>query len=69
MGYNLTLTRKKDDAVFNKAATLADVRNKIDYFQGYLPDYGPTIPQKGTLSKQILNKTPIEFKNKETSVK
>ena len=31
LGYNLTLTRKKDNAVIDKAVGIADARNKIDH--------------------------------------
>ena len=51
-----------------KAAAIADSRNKIDRFHCYVPHYTPSIQQQGFLSKQTLNKTPTELRYVERSV-
>ena len=68
LGYKLTLTRKKDDAVIDKAAGIADARVKIDHIHWYVPHYTPSIQQQGILSKQILSKTPTELRYIKRSV-
>ena len=62
LGYKLTLTRNKDDAVIDKANTVADARIKIEYIHWYNPHFTPSIQQQSTLSKQILSKTPTELR-------
>ena len=68
LGYKLTLTRNKDDAVIDKAAGIADARIKIDHIHWYIPHYTPSTQQQNTLSKQILSKTPTELRYVERSV-
>ena len=68
LGYKLTLTRKKDDAVIDKANPIADARIKIDHIHWYVPHYTPSIQQQSTFSKQILSKTPTELRFIERSV-
>ena len=68
LGYKLTLTRNKDDAVIDKAGGIADARIRIDYIHWYVPHYTPSIQQQSTLSKQILSKTPTELRYVERSV-
>ena len=68
LGYNLTLTRNKDDAVIDKAGGIADARIRIDHIHWYVPHYTPSIQQQSTLSKQILSKTPTELRYIERSV-
>ena len=68
LGYKLTLTRNKDDAVIDKANGIADARFKIDHIHCYVPHYTPSIQQKSNLSKQILSKTPTELRYVERSV-
>ena len=68
LGYKLTLTRNKDDAVIDKANAIADARIKIDYIHWYVPHYTPSIQQQSTLSKQILSTTPLDLKYVERSV-
>ena len=68
LGYKLTLTRNKDDAVIDKANGVADGRIRIDHIHWYVPHYIPSIQQQSTLSKQILSKTPTELKYVERSV-
>ena len=68
LGYTLTLTRNKDDAVIDKVNGIADARIKIDHIHWYIPHYTPSIQQQSTLSKQILNKTPTELRYVERSV-
>ena len=57
LGYKLTLTRGKDDAVIDKVAGIADARIKIDHIRWYVGHYTPSIQQQGVLSKQLLYKT------------
>ena len=68
LGYKLTLTRNKDDAVIDKANGIADARIRIDHIHWYVPHYIPSIQQQSTLSKQILSKTPTELRYVERSV-
>ena len=68
LGYKLTLTRNKDDAVIDKANAIADARIKIDHIHWYVPHYTPSIQQQSTLSKQTLSKTPTELRYVERSV-
>ena len=44
LGYKLTLTRNKDDAVWNKAEPIADEKVKIDHTHWYVPNYTQSIP-------------------------
>ena len=62
LGYKLTLTRNKDDAVIDKANAIADARNRIDHIHWFVPHYTPSIQQQSTLSEQILSKTPTELR-------
>ena len=68
LGFKLTLTRNKDDAVIDKANGIADARIKIDHIHWYVPHYTPSIQQQSNLSKQILSKTPTELRYVERSV-
>ena len=68
LGYKLTLTRSKDDAVIDKANATADARIRIDHIHWYVPHYTPSIQQQSNLSKQILSKTPTELRYVERSV-
>ena len=61
LGYKLTLTRKKDGAVVDKAAGVADARNIIDIIHWNVPHKIPSIQQQDNLSKQNLNKTQTEL--------
>ena len=53
VGYKLTLTRNKDEAVIDKANGIADARMRIDHIHWYVPHYTPSIQQQSTLSKQV----------------
>ena len=68
LGYKLTLTRNKDEAVEDKIAGIADARIKIDHIHWYVPHYIPSMSQQAVMSKQILNKTPTELRYVERSV-
>ena len=68
LGYKLTLTRNKDEAVIGKVAGIADARIKIDHFHWYVPHYTPSMSQQAVMSKQNLNKTPTELGYVERSV-
>ena len=62
LGYTLTLTRSKDEAVIDKAAGNADARIINDYIHWYVPHYTPSIHPQKILSNQILSKTPTELR-------
>ena len=62
LGYKLKLTRNQGDAVIDKAAVIADARNKNDHIHWYVPLYTPFIQQQGILSKQILSRTSTELR-------
>ena len=68
LGYKLTLTRNKDEAVIDKVAGIADARIKLDHIHWYVPHYTPSMSQQVIMSKQILNKTPTELRYVERSV-
>ena len=68
LGYKLTLTRKKDQAVIEKAGGIADARIKIDHIHWYVPHYTPSMAQQGILSDQILNIKPTQLRYVERSV-
>ena len=68
LGFKLTLTGNKDEAVIDKVAAIADARIKIDHIHWYVPHYTPSIQQQSFLSKQILSKTPTELRYVERSV-
>ena len=68
LGYKLTLTKNKDEAVIDKVAGIADARIKIDHIPWYVPHYIPSMSQQAIKSKQILNKTPTELRYVERSV-
>ena len=68
LGYKLTLTRNKDEAVIDKVAGIADARIKIDHIHWYVPHYIPSTQQEVIMSKQILNKIPTELRYVERSV-
>ena len=67
LGYKLTLTRNKDEAVIDKVADTAYARIKIDYIHWYVPHYIPSMSQQAILSKPILSKTPTELRYVERS--
>ena len=68
LGYKLTLTRNKDEAVIDKVAGIAEARTKIDHIHWYVPHYIPFTQQQTIMSKKILNKTPTELTYVERSV-
>ena len=43
LGYKLTLTRNKVEAVIDKAGGIADARIKIDHIHWYVAHYTPSI--------------------------
>ena len=67
-GLSYKLARNKDVSVIDKAAGVADARNKIDYVHWYVPQYTPSIQQQGILSRQIISKTPTELRYVERSL-
>ena len=68
LDYKLTLTRNKDDTVWQKAEALADARIKIYHIHWYVPYYTPTIQQQDFLFEQFLSKTPTELRYTERSL-
>ena len=68
LGYKLTLTSNKDEAVIDKVAGIADARIKTDHIHWYVPHYTPSMSQQAVMSEQILNKTPTVLRYVERSV-
>ena len=68
LGYKVTLTRNKDEAVIDKVAGIADARIKTDHIHWYVAHYTPSMSQQAIMSKQISNKTPTELRYVERSV-
>ena len=52
LGYKLTLTGNKDDAVIDKPAGIADARIKIDHIHWYVPHYIPSLSHENILMNQ-----------------
>ena len=68
LGYKLTRTRNKDEAVRDKVAGIAEARIKIEHIHWYVPHYIPSMQQQAIMTKQILSKTPTELRYFERSV-
>ena len=68
LGYKLTVTRNKGDAVSDKTESIADTRIKIDHIHWYVPHYTPFIQQQGILSEQNIRKPPTELQYIDRSV-
>ena len=68
LGYRLTLTRNKDNAVIDKAVGSADARIKIDHIHWYVPHYTLSIQQRSIFSNQFSSTTPTELRYVERSV-
>ena len=68
LGYELTLTRSKDEAVVDEDGGIADARIEIDHIHWYVPHYTNSIQQQSILSNQIISKTPTELRYKERSI-
>ena len=68
LGYKLTLTRNKDEAVIDKVAGIADARIKISHIHWYVVHSTPSTQQQCILSKQISSKTPTDLRYVERSV-
>ena len=62
LGYKITPTRNKDEAVIDEAAGIADARTKADHIHWYVPHYTPSVQQQDIVFEQILNKTPTELR-------
>ena len=62
LGYKLTLTRNKDDAVMHKPGAIAHTIIKNESIHWYKPHYTHSISQRGSLSQQILSKTHTELR-------
>ena len=60
--------KKKDESVLDKAVGIADARIKVDHVRWYVPRYTLSTQEQGTLSKQILKRTPTELKYFEQNV-
>ena len=68
LGYKLSLTRKTDNAVLNKANAINNGKVQINAIEWYVPQYTPSMQQQAILSKQILNKSPTQIQYPERSV-
>ena len=60
--YILTLTRKKTNAILNRATATANVKIKISAIDWYLPHYTPWMEQRGITSEQVLGRTPTKLR-------
>ena len=68
LGYRITLTRNKDEAVLQKTVALDDATIKNDRIHWYVPPYTSSIQQQGIFSKQVSSKKPTELRYIEQSV-
>ena len=68
LGYKLTLTKNKDEAVTDKFPGIANARVKIEHIHWYVPHYIPSMAQQGIMSNQILNNKLTELRYVERSV-
>ena len=68
LGYKISLTTNREDAVIDKTGGIAVARIRFDHIHWYVPHYTPSIQQQSTISKQILSKTPTELRYVEGSV-
>ena len=62
LGFILTLTKSKDQAVIDRAAGIADARTKIDHIHWYVLHFIQSLSQQKIIMNRILKKTPTEFK-------
>ena len=62
LGYKLTLTRNKDEAVTDKTVDIAVARVEIYQIHRNLAHYTPSIQQQSSLLNQISSKTPTELR-------
>ena len=68
LGYSLTLTRNNDNVVLNKGNAINIGTIKINAIEWYVPHYTTSLQQQSILSKQVLNKTPIQIQYPERSL-
>ena len=68
LGYKLTLTGNKDEAVIDKVVGIANAKSRIDHFHWHVLHYTPSMTQQGVLSEQILNNKPTQLRYVERSV-
>ena len=68
LGYELILTRSKDEAVRDEAGGIADARIKIDHIHWYIPHYTASKLQQSFLSKHLVSERPTELRYVERSV-
>ena len=68
LGYKLTLNRKSDNFVLNKADATNIGKIIFNAIEGYVPHYTPSISQQDIISKQILSKLPTDTQYLERSV-
>ena len=67
LGYKMTLTRRSDNAVLNKANATNNAKIKINSIDWYV-HYTPSLAQEKMLMGQIVNKKPTELRYVERSV-
>ena len=68
LGYKLTLTRKFDNAVLNKANATTNAKIKINSLEWYVPHYTLSLGEHNKLMTQIKQKTPTNLHYPERSV-
>ena len=68
LGYNLTLTRKTDNAVLNNAAATIIATVEINSLDSYVPHYSPNLEDYNKLMNQIKKNSPALLHYPERSV-
>ena len=68
LGYKLTSTRNKDNAVLNRGKAVNNAKIKNNSIEWLIPYYTPSLEQESILMKQIKNKIPTELHYVERSV-
>ena len=68
LGYKLTLTRKTDSAVLNKATATNNAKFKINSLDWYVPHHSPNFEEYNKLMNQITKNSPTLLHYPERSV-
>ena len=61
LGFKIILTRNSDNSVLNKDNATTIDKIEVNSIEWLVPHYAPSVPQKATLSEQILSKPPTEL--------
>ena len=70
LGYKLTITRKNNNVVLNKATApnVVEAKIVISGLDWFVPQHTPSVEQQALLSKPILRKTPTGLQCVEKTV-